>query len=77
MSDRGIYISLCILASSSCYQSFNHLTLFCTTFRLTMIGFLICSLYLGEKDSTVRWGFGGGWLGGWVGRVVGLGVRLG
>ncbi len=76
-----MFISLCILASSSCYQSisdsFTHLTFFCTIFHLAMIGFLICNFYLGEKNSTVRWGFGGGWLGGWVERVVGLGVRLG
>ncbi len=72
-----MFISLCILASSSCYQSisdsFTHLTFFCTTFRLAMVEFLICNLYLGEKNSAVTWGVGGGWLGGWVGMEDGVG----
>jgi len=41
-----------------------------------MIEFLICNLYLGEKNDTVRWGFGRGmvgWLGGDGGRCWGLG----
>ena len=38
-----------------------------------MVEFLICNLYLGEKNSAVTWGVGGGWLGGWVGMEDGVG----
>ncbi len=68
----SIFISLLLI-----YQLFTHsLTHLLDSpsqlFNLAMIGFLICSLYLGEKNSTMRWGFGGD-----GGRCWGLGWGIG